>query len=120
MNNISNIDQLKLAIAALETKRTDQGQVVKEQFLNIQEQLQPVNMLKNTVKDFIASNELKNGIIDVSMGAAAGFLVRKIFNGESKNIFQKLLTVATESFVSTEVARKGDQLRSWLSSLVKK
>lgn len=120
MNKISNTKELKLAIAALEAKRSDEGRVVKEQFLNIQAQLQPLNVLKNTVKGFMTSTELKNSILDLSMGASAGYLIKSMFNGESKSVFKRLVSIATQSLVSAEVVKKGGQLRKWFSSLAKK
>jgi hypothetical protein len=120
MNKISNIDELTMAIEALEVKKTAEGLVVKEHFILIQNELSPSNLLINGLKGLISSKELKHEIVDVSIGAAAGYLVKKVTVADSQNIFQKMLSIATQSFVSAEVAKNGEQIRTWVSTFLKK
>lgn len=119
MGKISNSDELALAIAALETKRTNEGLLVKEQFIAVQESLEPANLIKRAFYSLATSAELKHGVVDVSMGVTAGFLTKQLLKGDSPNILKKLFSSAAQSFVSTEVTKNGDRIRSWASSFFK-
>lgn len=120
MEKISNSTDLKAAIAKLELQRTEEGQIVKQQFMRIQDDLRPANLLKNAFKDLVASPELKYGVIDVSIGVAAGSLAKKAIIGDSQNSMRELLASAAESFVTKEVTKNGERIRSWGHTLLEK
>lgn len=120
MEKISNSTDLKAAIAKLELQRTEEGQIVKQQFMRIQDDLRPANLLKNAFKDLVTSPELKYGVIDVSIGVAAGSLAKKAIIGDSQNSMRELLASAAESFVTKEVTKNAERIRSWGHTLLEK
>lgn len=120
MEKISNSDELDLAIAALELKQTNEGLILKEQFIIVQESLRPANLIKRAFYNLVTSTELKHGVVDVSMGVTAGFLTKELLKGDSPNVLKKLLSSAAQSFVSAEVIKNGDRIRSWASSFFNK
>lgn len=116
MEKISNSLELRLAIAVMENKQTNEGLILKEQFILVQESLTPANLIKNAFYNLVTSTELKHGVIDVSMGVTAGYLTKELLNGDSPNILKRIFTSAVQSFVSTEVTKNGDRIRTWASS----
>lgn len=119
MEKISTTDELTRAITALETKRSEEALIVKEHLIQLQESLQPANLIKKAVSSLIKSPELKQGAIDVTMGVTAGFLTKELLKGDSPNMLKKLLSSAAQSFVSTEVIKNGGRIRSWVSTFFK-
>ena len=92
MTTISKKEQLDQEIAALQIKKNNDLMALKNQFHVVQESLNPLNLLKSTIKD-VASNTTASGIIGGVASIAGDYLSTKILprNGPLKNIGSSVL-----------------------------
>ena len=81
---------LREAILVLEKRQATEGKMLKEQFMQAYESMKPINLIKNTFKEVTESNDLKDNIINTSVGLATGFVSKKLFVGSSHNPLKKL------------------------------
>jgi hypothetical protein len=114
-NNIKKIiseNDLREAILHLETKQAGEAQALKEQFLLAYDGVKPINLIKSTLKEAAASQELKGNLLNTSLGLTAGYLSKIFLQGLSTNPLKKILgTVLMFSIVSL-VAKNPDKVKS--------
>ena len=105
MQNIDSETSLRHAILQLEDKRAAEGEMLKEQFFHTYESIKPINMLRTTFREAIASRELKEDFVNTAIGLAAGFLSKILFQGITKSPVKKLLGTALMFGVTKIVAK---------------
>lgn len=106
MENQYTAESLKAAIKALEIKQAEEGKLFKEQLLITYENLKPVNILKNIVKDFYSSDNYQQDFMEIVAGMTSGFITKKIIIGKSKNPLLKLVGLAIQFGITTLVSKK--------------
>lgn len=111
MQQINSSKDLADAISILETKRKDQGNILREQFYLTYESLKPLNIIKNTLKDAATSGELKDNIMNTSVGLAAGYISKKVFEGVSNNPLKKLFGSALMFGITNIVTRNPETMK---------
>lgn len=121
MNNINSHDDLKKAILELESKQADEAKLLKEQFHEAYSSMQPINILKNTLKQAARSEDIKDKIVNTSVGLTTGFLLKQLFKGViSKSpvgrVFGNLLMLG----VTNIVAKNPDVIKSVGNKLLNK
>jgi hypothetical protein len=100
------VETLKEEIIALEIKQAEEGQLLKEQLLITYENLKPINILKNIVKDFYSADDYKQDFLEIVAGMTSGFISKKIIIGRSKNPVLKLIGLAVQFGMTTLVSKK--------------
>lgn len=83
--------RLREAIVQLKIRSADEGAILKEQLMYMVERFQPVNLIKSTLSDIVASREIKNDVVGASMGLAAGYLAKVLVGSVTRSPFKKLL-----------------------------
>jgi len=120
MVNINSDTDLRNAILELERKQTDEGKLLKEQFHMAYSSMQPINILKNTLKQAVRSEDIKDKIVNTSVGLTAGFVLKQLFKGVTRTpvgrIFGNLLMFG----VTNMVAKNPDVIKSVGSKLLSK
>jgi hypothetical protein len=85
MTSISTVTQLRLAIAELESARTAEWLLLKEQVLDAAVVLRPQNIVETTVKSFFKNQDFKSiafhSVLGITTGLVANTLLRKIAVG---------------------------------------
>lgn len=112
MQTITSSAGLKDAIQLLEIEQGIKGQLLKEQFFLIYENLKPVNIIKNTLKEISSSPYLLDNIPGTAMGLLSGFVSKKLFVGASGNIIRKLIGSFVQFGVTNVVAQNSDIIKS--------
>lgn len=82
MASISKREQLDLEIAGLKRKREQDFEDLKNHFRFVQESYNPLNIIKNSIKD-VAANTTVSGIIGNVAGFAGDYITDKILPGNS-------------------------------------
>jgi len=113
MQNISSAIELKKAIQLLEIEQTVNRQLLKDQFLITYESLKPLNILKRTLKDIASSPNLVDNILGATVGAASGYLTKKIIVNSSGNIFRNLFGSILQFGITNMVAQHPDAIKSF-------
>lgn len=96
---------LHAAIRQLENNRNDQVDLLKSQIQQTYESLKPINMLKSTFRQANTSQDLQNALFHTSVGLAAGYLSKILFEGISNSPVKKLLGTALMFGITNVVAQ---------------
>jgi len=120
MQKISSRAELKAAIQELEGKLDNEWPLLKKDFFNTYESLKPINILKTTLKEAIASPNLKTDVINGAIGLTTGILAKKVILGKTLNPLTKLLGIILEMAVANKVTKNADGVRSIGTFIMKK
>ncbi len=94
MENINSSEQLREAILQLEQQYTVEESIVKEQFLLAYESVKPINLIKNTITQVSASQDVKDDLTNTAIGLAVGYVSKAVFVGFSHSPVRKLMGTA--------------------------
>lgn len=104
MQKPNSTSDLRLAIELMEDKQIFQGQDLKEQFFLTYENLKPINLIENTLKEITSSPYLTENILATITGVASGYLSKKIVVGTSDHIgrkfFGNILQVGVTNYIA--------------------
>ena len=127
MQEIKNAIQLQDVIKLLQTQRKEEEFVLKEEFSNLFEKLQPINIIQDTVNELVELKSLQTDVIDLGLGTATGYAIRKLIVGEAKNPITQILGRMIEQTVSQKIISNrmvihnfGRNIISFFSSVSKK
>lgn len=112
MQNITNIQELKIAIKQLEDQKAEEWPTLKAQLLSTYENLKPLNMIKNTLTDLITGPNFKDGILDTTLSLAAGYITKKTVVGNSYNPIKQLFGLLLQMGVTNIVSKNTDKIKS--------
>jgi len=112
MQNITCAADIKKAIQLLEIEQAMNEQLLKTQFRATYENLRPVNIIRNTIKDFTSEPSLMSNLVGTTVGLATGYLSKKIVVGSSNNIFIKLFGSVVEYGVTSMIARHPETVKA--------
>jgi len=112
MQKITSAEELRNAIVALELAQQQDGASLKAEFEVAYEQIQPINIIKSTVKDVIHSQDLKDDLINASVGMAVGYVSKTLFEGETHSPARKLMGTALMFGVSNVVTNNPEMLQA--------
>ena len=75
------------------------------------QEIQPVQIIKSSVKKLIDSNDLKDDLINASIGMAVGYVSESLFEGETHSQARKLLGTALVFGVTNLITKKPEFLK---------
>ena len=76
---------------------------LKKEILILFEKIQPINIIQDTVNELVESKSLQTDVIDLGVGTATGFAIRKLIVGESKNPIAQVIGRMIEKTVSQKI-----------------
>lgn len=79
MDKITSVGELKEAIRNLEHQTYINEQFMRKRISDIVEDLKPVNILKNVLRQIFAARETKTNLLQIATGLVSGFLVKRFF-----------------------------------------
>lgn len=113
MQKINSETDLRNAILQLESLQAEEGRLLKEQFLLTYNSIKPINLIISTLKEATKSRELKDTIINASVGLTAGYLSKALFEIVTKSPLKKLLGTALMFGIKNLVARNPEAVKSF-------
>lgn len=99
---ITNATELTLAIQKLESDRTVQGYLIRQEFEDAYHSINPFNPSKD---DSAASPMKGNNMFSTSVGLAAGYLIKKWIIGKSDNPIRTMIGSAVQIGAINLIAR---------------
>lgn len=108
---VTNMSPLGIKIRELKELERQQLAELKEIAGNIVDSVSPAGIIKSTLKDIAASPDLRSNVINSAIGLGAGFLGKKLYVGNSKNIFRKITGVAVQFVVANFIRKKIPELK---------
>ena len=106
MESQHTAESLKKAIKVLEIKQEEEGKLLKDQLIATYESLKPSNIIRNVVKEFYSSENLKNELVSTAISVTSGFIAKKLVIGKSNNQLLKLVGLAIQFGMTTLVSKK--------------
>lgn len=101
---------LNNAILLLETRRKIEYEDLKVQFYETSENLKPINILGQAIKDFRETPEIKTNLFETLLSIAGGYFSKKLIVGKSnslvKNLLGYVLQYSVTYFISKKVSRE--------------
>ncbi len=119
MQTINSEKSLREAILELQEKRADEERILREQFHLAYESMKPINLIKNTFKEVVASKDLKDDLINTSIGLTVGYLSKRIFEGATNNPAKKILGTALMFGIKNIVAKNPETVKKLVHGLFK-
>lgn len=116
-NDITSMEDLAVRIHQLEEEEKLKTALLKTQVAVVLDGFRPSSLLKSAVAEITTSKSLKEGAINTSIGMGAGWLVRKIYQANSKNIFRKLTGFILQSVTTGFVTSKIPDIRQKVADL---
>ena len=118
MQKINSVISLKEAILELEGKQEVEKIMLREQFHATYESLKPINLIKSAFKEVSESEDLKDELVNTSIGLAVGYISKKIFEGVSSNPIRKLLGTALMFGIKSVIAKNPEAVKSMIHGLM--
>lgn len=118
MQNINSAVSLRNAIEALEHRQTCEGRLLKEQLHLTYENLKPLNVIKNTLKEASSSSEMRQHMINASMGWVANYLSHKLFESDKATPMKKFVGTAVMFGITEVVTKHPDVLKALGNKLI--
>jgi hypothetical protein len=120
MPNITTVADLKAAIQQLEYQQTKEWNELKEEALASYENLQPLNVLKNSLQKAAALPNLKTDLINASMGLAAGYLSKALLVGNSTNPIKKVVGALLQFGIANVVSKNSETIKLVVENVINK
>jgi hypothetical protein len=110
MKEIKNTNDLALKILALEAKSKEEWPLFKEELISTTENLNPLNLIKNSIQKSVTTPLLKNKLLAGIVGMAAGYASKKLVFGATHNIVSTLAATLLETEVATAVSSEPEKI----------
>lgn len=96
----------------MEVEQKSKELELKEQFHLTYESLKPANIIRNTLRDLFSSSVLHENFSGTAVGAAGGYLVKKLLVGSSSSMLRKLIGTALQIGMTNIASHKSDVIKS--------
>ena len=91
MRQIISESDLKDSIAQLELNQETENRMLREQFHSCFESIRPFSIVKNTLRQLVASQEIKDNFLNVAANLATVYISKRIFESRSNHGLKKIL-----------------------------
>jgi hypothetical protein len=112
MEKINSQEDLSLAILQLEASWAREGIMLREQFHDIYNRMKPVNLIKSTFLELVSSPEVKDNVVNNTVGMAAGYVSKMLFVGASSNPIKKILGTAVMFGITNIVTKNPEAIKA--------
>jgi hypothetical protein len=109
--NITNLDELKKAIAVLELEKAEKEEQLQTQFNLTLKSINPINLLKNSIKEKVAAPNLGKTILGAAVGISFGYALKKFVVRGSANILRQLFGTLLQFGTINLLANKANVLK---------
>lgn len=118
MQKINSAAELREAILQLEGRQAEEGKILKSQIHLIHERIKPSNLLKTAFKEVMQPGDLKDNIVNTTVGLAAGYVSKTLFERKSHNPIKKLIGSVIMFGITNLVAKNPVPIKSMGTKLL--
>jgi len=112
MHNIVTESDLRNAILVLESKQAGEKVMLKQQLQATYESVKPINLIRSTLMEAAQSPDMKDNLVNSTIGISAGYLTKALFQGFSGGPVRKILGTAIMFGIKNLVAHHPEAVRS--------
>ena len=117
---ITNVIELKAAIAALEQKKVIQEAILKKQYHDTIDHYRPTNLIKSVFNNILEPGETGNTLLKAAGGIGAGFLAKNLLvGGAATSFIGKIASGAIKLGATNTVFNNSDKIFAWGKSIYK-
>jgi hypothetical protein len=116
----NTLEQLQQRISMLENKQSYELQQLHEAFKEAYENLRLKDLVKEGVDAVVDKSEIKDNVVNSTIGAGAGFLAKRVLLGKRLGPVGGLLGIALQLGVSNLVTSNMDNIVSFGKKLINK
>lgn len=117
---ITNVIELKAAIAALEQKRVIQEAILKKQYHDTIDHYRPKNLIKSAFNNAFEPGETGNTILKAAGSIGAGLLAKNlVFGGPATSIVGKIASNAIKLGATNSIFNNSDKITAWGKAIYK-
>lgn len=113
-----SVSGLQEAIERLERQQAEAEKQLRSEVSAVYEGLKPVNLLRNTVREFVGTQEMRDLIIRISATVAAGLIVKLLFQEEESTQTKHLVRSAIQLGITSTVSNHPEVLEELGSRIV--
>lgn len=115
MGKIQSMSDLEDAIKLLKFKKAEEEQLLKEVFYMTFESVKPINMIKNIFKESLEPQNIKDSLVNTSVGLGFGYLSKLLFQGVVRVPFKNMIGSALMLGVENLIAKNPEVVSSLAS-----
>ena len=119
MEMIKTSQNLKSRIQELEIQQLNDLTELKKQLFYTYENLKPLNLIKNSLKEAVTSPDLKQNIMGAAVGLASGYLSKAVIVGASHNPIKKVAGSVVQLLISNSIAQHPETVNKLATGLLK-
>jgi hypothetical protein len=102
MTPITSVTDLRLAISELESAKSRQWPVLRQQLIDAAENFRPQNIVKTTVKSFFGSQDLKSVAFHSALGMTTGLVANTVLRGIAVGPVSRFLSGTIMGMISNK------------------
>lgn len=119
MDKITSTSELEARIIELQTQGKEESVALKTELSVAVENINPIQILTNGLKEILKSPEVKHELFNLSLGMSAGYMAKRLVIGKSENTLQHITGNIVGMVVSKNVSLNADKIRSTTYLLLK-
>ena len=104
--NKNNIEVLNKAILLLEDRKKLEFDDLKVQFYETSENFRPINIFKQSIKDFTEIGDVRTNLFETLLSISGGYFSKKIIIGKSNSIIKNIFGYALQYTITNFIAKK--------------
>lgn len=108
------MNDLEARIQELELLHTRQITALRQSAAGLVESMSPSNLLRTALKDITHAPDLRQSVVNAAIGLGAGYLGKKIYVGQSDNIFKKIAGSGLQFLLANFIRKKIPYIREQL------
>jgi hypothetical protein len=112
MEKIDNADALRAAIIILEAKQEQERILLKNELYRAYESMKPINLIKNTFKEVVQSQDTKDNLLTTGVGIAIGYVSKALFEVATRNVLRKSLGNAIMFGITSAITKNPEVVKS--------
>jgi hypothetical protein len=99
------------AITALEQSREDAVIALEDRAHDLIESMRPVNVLRKALRDITESEDVKQRLLAMGVGIAAGHLARFLYQGKSESPVKEMIGSMLQVGITTYISGKPEAVQ---------
>ncbi|MBK7233020.1 MAG: hypothetical protein IPH93_12360 [Saprospiraceae bacterium] len=120
MEHIQSLTELRAFIQKLEVQQKEDARLLKIEFDQVAENMKPVNLIKNSIKDLAASPDLVQNLLKTVAGFALGYFSKKATLGVGQKPINNILATVLQIFVTNFVTDNAGSFKEKLLNFIQK
>lgn len=112
MQKIVTESDLRNAILVLESKQAREKILFKQQFQATYESVKPINLIKSTLMEAAKLPDMKDNLVNSTIGISAGYLTKVLFQGFSGGPIRKILGTVIMFGIKNLVAHNAEAIKN--------